>query len=571
MNNQAINAAYSIFTNKGVFALLVGSGISRSSGIPTGWEVTLDLIRKIAVLEKQDPGEHPDEWYKNHFEQEPDYSDILERITNTKSERINVLRSYFEPNAEELEEGKKTPTLAHKQIARLVKDGYIRVIITTNFDRLLENALTAVGVEPTVISNPDHIESTIPLVHSPITIVKINGDYLDTKFLNIKSELEEYDQRMVSYINFIANNYGLITCGWSAKWDIGLVKILKEAKSFRYSNYFTHIAAPDAAYSALASQKNATFVQISNADTFFNELSGTIEALENNELKHPLSLPLAIQQIKKYLSKEEYLISFNDLLKDYTDQFLNWFKAKSLKGVPQVPEMKSVLELYATEIESLATLVALSAYWSKNYHENVILNVLKRLVYDSEKVQMNNYKGWSDIVSFPALVIRYCIGIGAVSRGNFNLVHTLNSIAIKTKYGEEPVIKITEAWDIFEKELMNQILGQNYYTPQSEYLYTLIRPFFNSIISIDSEFQQYFNLYESISAIYYNKKVNPDWFPVGRFAHQEKTMGQKILDSDLKKVPNFIDIDSGLFKSFEDFVKTLDNFQVFLNQRHFRF
>jgi hypothetical protein len=31
----------SIYSNKGVFALLLGSGISRSAGIPTGWEVVL--------------------------------------------------------------------------------------------------------------------------------------------------------------------------------------------------------------------------------------------------------------------------------------------------------------------------------------------------------------------------------------------------------------------------------------------------------------------------------------------------------------------------------------------------
>jgi hypothetical protein len=36
-----------------------------------------------------------------------------------------------------------------------VRGGYIRVIITTNFDRLMENVLGERGVEPTVVASVD--------------------------------------------------------------------------------------------------------------------------------------------------------------------------------------------------------------------------------------------------------------------------------------------------------------------------------------------------------------------------------------------------------------------------------
>jgi hypothetical protein len=42
--------AVAIYHNKGAYALLLGSGLSRSAGIPTGWELTLDLIRQIAAV-----------------------------------------------------------------------------------------------------------------------------------------------------------------------------------------------------------------------------------------------------------------------------------------------------------------------------------------------------------------------------------------------------------------------------------------------------------------------------------------------------------------------------------------
>ena len=43
--------AFSVYENKGVYALLLGSGVSRAAYIPTGWEVTLDLIKRVAALE----------------------------------------------------------------------------------------------------------------------------------------------------------------------------------------------------------------------------------------------------------------------------------------------------------------------------------------------------------------------------------------------------------------------------------------------------------------------------------------------------------------------------------------
>jgi hypothetical protein len=41
--------AFSVYESKGVYALLLGSGLSRAANIPTGWEITLDLIRRIGT------------------------------------------------------------------------------------------------------------------------------------------------------------------------------------------------------------------------------------------------------------------------------------------------------------------------------------------------------------------------------------------------------------------------------------------------------------------------------------------------------------------------------------------
>jgi hypothetical protein len=48
--DPALSLAFSMYSNKGVFALLLGSGASRSARIPTGWEIMMDLIRNRQKL-----------------------------------------------------------------------------------------------------------------------------------------------------------------------------------------------------------------------------------------------------------------------------------------------------------------------------------------------------------------------------------------------------------------------------------------------------------------------------------------------------------------------------------------
>ena len=115
---------------------------------PTGWDITLDLIRKLAAASGESAEPDPEEWYREKYEEAPDYSKLIGALARTRAERQQLLRPYFEPNAQEREEGIKQPTAAHEAIAKLVAQGFVKVIITTNFDRLIEKALEEEGVAP---------------------------------------------------------------------------------------------------------------------------------------------------------------------------------------------------------------------------------------------------------------------------------------------------------------------------------------------------------------------------------------------------------------------------------------
>lgn len=143
-----VTLSFSMRSAGGVFLPVLGSGISRAAEIPTGWEILLDLTRRLAVALGDDAGDDPALWFRNRFGVDPNYSALLENLAATPAERNLLLRRYFEPTEEDINAGRKTPTAAHKALAKLAAKGYARIFVTTNFDRLLETALESEGVQP---------------------------------------------------------------------------------------------------------------------------------------------------------------------------------------------------------------------------------------------------------------------------------------------------------------------------------------------------------------------------------------------------------------------------------------
>jgi hypothetical protein len=91
MIDSILSLAFSMHSNKGVFALLLGSGVSRAAGILTGWEIALNLIRKLALLRGEDCEPDPAAWYTMAFGQEPDYAKLLNALAQSPAERSQLL------------------------------------------------------------------------------------------------------------------------------------------------------------------------------------------------------------------------------------------------------------------------------------------------------------------------------------------------------------------------------------------------------------------------------------------------------------------------------------------------
>ena len=316
--------AFALSGSSGTYALLIGSGISSAAGIPTGWHIVRDLISKIALLKNPEAPipACPATWYRDHFDKEPDYSDLLEMLAGTGAERQRLINDYIEPNEKEQSDGLKQPTAAHRAIAKLAKLGIIRVIITTNFDRLLENALTTEGVPLAVISSDSDVTGMMPLTQSygQCQIIKLHGDYKDIRSLNTTSELKEYPESIDRLLDQVFDEFGVIICGWSANWDAALRKAVQQCKSQRFTWYWTHRGRVGEAAKQLIECRSAHHIPIEDADGFFTALQNQVEALLDSQRPHPDSTALAVALLKRYLTRPEDRIQLGDLIRGVAEQ-----------------------------------------------------------------------------------------------------------------------------------------------------------------------------------------------------------------------------------------------------------
>jgi hypothetical protein len=529
VNDEALNLALSIHSNPGVYSLLIGSGVSRSAAIPTGLEIVDNLISKLKILSKDTTETDLKTWYKLYYKEDPDYSKILERISPTQTERNAILRSYFEPTQEEREQQLRVPTLAHKAIASLVKDGYVKVIITTNFDRLLEVALEEQGITSIVVSTDDSIAGAIPYIHSTCTIVKVNGDYRDTRIKNTRTELENYSPALNSYLDRILDEFGLIVCGWSGEWDTALKSAIIRCPSRRYTTYWSSRHAPNEESLKLIEHRQARVIHIESADKFFTNLYDNVKSLKQMEPLNPASIPVAIAMTKRFLSEEKYRITLHDLVSEEVE------KCRVIMDSPRFTfpselkkeEFQARMHDYEAVIQRLSAVLNTISFFGEQSHSCHITNSINRL---AESATRGGIIVLINLLRYPALLLSYSCGIVslAVSRW-WNLAAVLNSTTIRDEKKKFPAIKYLNVWNVFDNDVYKWVPrpnAQREFTPANLYLQELLRIPLKPYIPSDAEYQGIFDIFEYLLALVYldscSKTSGSNWAPLGCFAWRYK-------------------------------------------------
>jgi len=518
--------AFALVSGPGRYAVLLGSGVSSAAGVPTGWQVVERLVERVAAAEGEAPLADPDGWYRDRFGREPNYSELLEMLARTREERSQLLRSFFEPSDEEREEGLKAPTPAHRAMARLVRDGYVRVVITTNFDRLLEDALRDEGVVPTVLANADAVAGSVPLVHGGPVVLKLHGDYLDTRILNTPQELEKYPPEMDALLDQILDEFGLIVCGWSAEWDVALRAAIERSPSRRFTTYWTARGEPTASARGLIELRGAVVVPIESANEFFGELLSKVEAVAEAARPHPASVQAAVAVVKRLLEPEDRIRLHDTVMKE-AERVRESISSESFPtgGGFSGKVLDERLSRYDSLTEILRAMLAVGCFWQESGHEGPWAKALERVA--NPDVPGSGVTGLLKARLYPALECFYVAGVAALASGHHATLVTLLTDPTVAEHSERfPLAVGLEASSPTWVELGKALPGfERNYTPISERLQSLVQNDLRDLVPDKRRLEDAFDMFEylwGLTLLGMDERRGGQWGPTGAFTWRHR-------------------------------------------------
>jgi SIR2-like domain len=494
--DPALSLAFSMYSNKGVFALLLGSGVSRSAQIPTGWEVMIDLIQKLAALKGENPDPDPAAWYQKTFGKAPDYSELLSAIARSPAERQSLLKAYFEPTDEERRDGVKMPMPAHHAIADLVAEASVRVIITTNFDRLIERALEAKGINPVVISTADAAEGTKPLSHLQCVVIKPNGDYLDSRIKNTAVELGEYPRSMQMLLKQVLDEYGLIICGWSADWDSAMRNLVEGSSNRRFTTYWAARSNLSEIATKLATARQAEILSITDADAFFTDLSEKVKTLTYLDARHPLSAKAAAETVKRYVVDPAARVQLHDLIIRETREFCARLNQENFpQDTPYKPEtVYERCKRYEALSEILLAAYPPLVFWGDSHAIELVTTSIQMVANAWQTVPGAFYDEWKRVAHYPALLLTFAAGFAALKTEKFTALRQflLSPTADDVTRSQPLLLGFPPPRMRLHRNQTGQVLNE----VVGFHVQVLLRPQFRDLIPNDRDYLSTFHLFE---------------------------------------------------------------------------
>ena len=289
--------SFKVLSNQS-FDLFLGSGASVNSGIPSGGDLVWHFKREILSSKKIINGkkftdlkiEANKQIIQNYFDQRGDSN-----ITNPYSHYFkecypdSLVRKEF---LSDLVRDKK-PSIGFLCLSALVERQKFNVVWTTNFDDLIEKAITALNYKSCQIVSPDNASSVQQFNSDIPTVVKLHGDFRYDPLQNTNEELQELEASLHTKFLDASTQKGILVVGYSGS-DKSVMTTLE--KALEKPNAFPKGLIwcipkglqPSKDLEALiekAHQQNnrSGFLEIDNFDYFLHEIYKTCE-LSNTQI-----------------------------------------------------------------------------------------------------------------------------------------------------------------------------------------------------------------------------------------------------------------------------------------------
>lgn len=368
----------------------------------------------------------------------------------------------------------------------------------------MEQALADVGVQATVISTSDAITGAMPITHSPCTIIKVHGDYLDSRLKNTRDELSAYDEPLSDLLDRVFDEFGLVVCGWSGEWDVALRSAMERVSTHRFGTYWTTRGQPGPVAEKLIGLRRASTIVISEADSFFKQLADKIQAIEQFALTDPVSARVAVARLKRYLTAVDQRISLHDLLVSETERVFEAVRGNrySLSGyLENGQDLKNRLLAYESDLSVLLPLMICGGYWAGPGQVSFFLQCLKRMADQESKSVTNMLLA---LRAYPALLLLYGAGVACLARGNYSFFGDMLRLRVRSGLDREdvPITQALNSARIMAPDVQQMLPGrEKQITPLNEHLFSVLRDPLREYIPDDVVYDETFDWFEYLFAL----------------------------------------------------------------------
>ena len=223
-------------------AWLLGAGASASAAVPTAGQIVDDLLVRLyasdfnlvrQAVDVTDPAVLAR--VRAHYDgiagtpaigSVGDYSAVLEMVLPEENARRSYLQQMIHGRA---------PSYGQRVLGALVSADKVRLVLTTNFDQLVEAAASDAHsyASDSPVLHVAALGSTDRAVRSladgtwPL-LIKLHGDFGESRLKNLSSELQRQDEGLRRAVVDASRRFGLVVVGYSGR-DESVMDMLREA------------------------------------------------------------------------------------------------------------------------------------------------------------------------------------------------------------------------------------------------------------------------------------------------------------------------------------------------------
>ena len=262
------------------YCFILGSGASRDAGIKTGVEMISDWINELkTIYAPKDQSEHNPNPEQKHIFPSRRLKARMKELEISDDQLIQKSENYFpvfklryspvykEGHAYlEREIRDIKPSLGHYSLARILACGQHNVVVTTNFDSLVEDSLFIYTDQPPLVIGHEALAEYVNYATKRPTILKLHRSiYYGPR--NSEEEVADLDIQWIDPLRILFALYSPIVIGY-AGGDQSLMRFLEieDCAIGRLYWCYKHDNTPDQRIIELVRKKGGVFIPIASFD-----------------------------------------------------------------------------------------------------------------------------------------------------------------------------------------------------------------------------------------------------------------------------------------------------------------